>query len=105
MIMGNVDKSARSENGESAGTIEAGNVCRAVLDLKTKAESMSTHGCPVTGLVIYLGTVKRGARASSIGDAEGVFGEGSQGPTGIFEEFESFVTWVAVTFKFSGPST
>ena len=39
-------------------------------------------------------TVERGSRASAIGDAEGVFGEGAQDATGIVEEFESLVAGV-----------
>jgi len=72
-IMGDVDRSTRSENGENAGIIEAGGVFRAVLDLAT---------------------VEQGAGASGIGDTEGVLGEGVQDSTGIVEEFEGLVAGV-----------
>ena len=42
----------------------------------------------------YPGTVERRLGASAIGDAEGVFGEGTQDPTGIVKEFESHVASV-----------
>ena len=52
------------------------------------------HVWPATGWVIYLGTVEQGARASCVGDAEAVFGEGAQNTTRIVEEFEGFVAGV-----------
>ena len=92
--MGDIDGSARSENGKSAGITEACSVCRAVLDLRAETESVSTRVCLTVRLVIYLGTVEQGARASGVGDAEGVLGEGAQDPTGIVQEFEGLVTGV-----------
>ena len=44
--------------------------------------------------MIYLGTIKRGARSSGFGDIEAVFGEGVQDSTRIVEEFECLVTGV-----------
>ena len=41
-IMGNIDGSTRSENGEGAGVIKASGVCWAKLGLE---ESMSTYVC------------------------------------------------------------
>ena len=43
---------------------------------------MSTQVCEVTRCVNYLGTVKRWARAGSIGDTETVLGKGSKTPQG-----------------------
>ena len=40
-VMGDIKGSARSENGESAGVVEAGGVCWAVLDLRAGTESVS----------------------------------------------------------------
>ena len=49
-IMDDIDGSARSENGENTRIIEACSVCRAVLDLGTKMESVSTRVCQVARL-------------------------------------------------------
>ena len=92
--MSDIERSARSENGEHAGIIEAGGVFGAVLDLETGTESVSTRVRQITGRVIHPGTGERGARATGIGDTESIFGEGIQGTTGIVEEFESLVTSV-----------
>ena len=89
--MSNIDGSARSENGESAGVIKASGVRGAELGLE---KSMSTRVCQVTKRAMYLGTFEHRARASTIGNAEGVLGEGVQNSTGIVEEFESLVTSV-----------
>ena len=40
--MGDIDGSARMENGEDTGIIKAGGVFRAVLDLGAKMKSVST---------------------------------------------------------------
>ena len=44
--------------------------------------------------MVYLCTRERRARASGIGDGEGVLGEGVQDTTGVVEEFEGLVTSV-----------
>jgi len=49
---------------------------------------------PDKGRVVYLGAVERRARATGIGDAEGVLWEGAQDPTGVLEELEGLVTGV-----------
>jgi len=41
--MGDVDGSARGQNGENAGIIKAGSVSWAVLDLGAETQSMSTY--------------------------------------------------------------
>jgi len=94
--MGNIDGSARSENGENAGVIKAGGVSWVVLGLGAEAKSMSTRVCQVwlDSCAIYLGTIERGARASGISDAETVLGEGVQDSTGLVEKFEGLVTGV-----------
>jgi len=52
---------------------------------------MSTRVCWVTRQVVYLGAIERRARASGVGDREGVLGEGVQGATGIIEKLESLI--------------
>ena len=93
-VMSDIDRSARSENGEKAGIIDASGVCGAKLDLKAGTESISTHFYRATRQVTYLGAIERRARASAIGDCEGVLGEGVQDSTRIVEEFEGLVTGV-----------
>ena len=41
-IMGNIDGSARGENGENTRIVETGSVCGAELDLKVEAGSINT---------------------------------------------------------------
>jgi len=93
-IVSDVDGSARIKNGELAGVIEACGVCRHVLGLEAQTESMSTGLRRVTRRVIYLGAVERRARASEVGNVEGVLREGVQDPTRIVEELESPFTGV-----------
>ena len=93
-VMGDIDGSARSENGENAGIIEASGVFRAELDLEAETNDVSTQGWQVTKRVIYPGTNERWARSSGICDAEGVLGEGVQSTTRVVEEFEGLVTGV-----------
>jgi len=90
-IVGDVDGSARSKNGVNAGVVKACGVRGAVLGL---TENISTLVCQATRGVIHLGTVEQRARASGIGDGEGVVWEGTQDPTGIVEEFDGPVTSV-----------
>ena len=92
-IVGDVDGSARIENGKNTGILEASGVFRAVLDLE-EIESMSAHVCWVTRQKIHLGTFERRARTRYVGDGEGILGEGVQGPTGIVEKLEDLVTGV-----------
>ena len=54
--MGDIDRSARSENGEYAGVVEADSVFWAVFDLRTGAENVSTRIRQITGRVVHLGT-------------------------------------------------
>ena len=49
-VMGDIKGSARSENGESAGVIQAGGICWAVLDLQTGTESVSRRICQLDRL-------------------------------------------------------
>ena len=93
-IMSDVDGSARIENGKGPGILKASGVCRTVLDLEDETESMNTYICWVTRRVIHLGAFERRARTQGIGDSEGVFGEGAQGPTGIIQKLESLVAGV-----------
>ena len=92
--MSKIKRSARSENGEHAGIIEANGVYRTVLDLETGTESVSTHVRQIIGRVIYLGTGEQGVRASGIGDTEGVPREGAQDAMGIVEKFEGLIAGV-----------
>ena len=80
--MSDIDRNTRSENSENAGIIEPGGVCGTVFDLEADTVSMST-GFNVTRRVIYLGAVKRRARAGGIGDAEAVLGKRMQDSAGI----------------------
>lgn len=48
----------------------------------------------MTRRATYLGTVERRARASGVGDAEAVLGEGVQDSAGVIEEFKGLVTAV-----------
>ena len=48
--MGDVDGSARIENGEDAGIIETGGVFRAVFDLGANTKGVSTRVYQVDGL-------------------------------------------------------
>jgi len=81
--VGDVEGCARVENGENTRILKASGVCRAVLDLEGETENMNTHGCLVTRRVTYLGALERWARASGVGNAEGVLGEGVQDSTRI----------------------
>ena len=92
--MGDIGGNAGGEDGENVGISKASGVCGAVLDLGPDPESVSTHMVARYRVWIYLGAVERGARASGIGDYEGVFGERAQDPTGIFEELDSLVAGV-----------
>ena len=49
--MGDIDGSARSENGENAGVIKAGGISWVVLGLGAEAKSMSARICQVIRLV------------------------------------------------------
>jgi len=51
--------------------------------------------------MVYHGVIEQWARASGIGDDEGVLGEGAQ-DSEVIEKCEGLVV---VTFKFSSPST
>jgi hypothetical protein len=93
-IVNNIDGGPRIENGESAGLIEAGGVCGTVFDLEAETENMSAHVCRVDRRVIYLGTVERRVRASSIGDVEAVLGERVQDSAGVVKEPEGLATGV-----------
>ena len=93
-VMGYVRGSARSENSESAGIIQAGGVCGVVLDLEARTEDISAHVFRATRRVIYLGAVERGVSAIGIGNDEGVLGEGVQDSAGVVEEFEDLVASV-----------
>ena len=94
-IMGDIDGSARSENGGNAGIVETGGVRGAELGLcRRGTESMSIHTYRTTRRVIYLGAVKRRGRASRIRDDESILREGAQDTTGIVEEFEGLVAGV-----------
>ena len=75
--MSDVGGRPRSENGETAGIVDAGGVRGAEVDLEAGAEKISAHIRRATTRVIYLGPVERGARAIGIGDVEAVFGEGA----------------------------
>ena len=96
-IMGGIDESARGENGKSAGITQACSVCRVVRDLRTETERVSPLAQlnkgrePATSVMrkVFSGKVfkipwgsLRGLRVSS--------------PVSVM---------VAVTFKFSNPST
>jgi len=92
--MSDIDGSARSENGENAGVIQASGVCGVVIDLEAETESMSTGVCQET-CMIYVGAVKPwAARASGVGDNEGVLGKGVQDSVGVVEKFEGLVASV-----------
>jgi len=93
-IMGDIDGSARSENGGNGGVVQASGVHGAELGLKRGTEGMRIHTRRVTRRVIYLGAVERRAGASGIGDDERVLGEGVQDTAGIVEKFEGLVTSV-----------
>ena len=93
--MGNVDGGAGSENGESAGIINASGVFGAEMGLEPKTNKREHHMLAGSAReVIYPGANERRARASRIGDAEGVLGEGVQGTAGVIEEFERLVAGV-----------
>ena len=92
--MGDADESARIENGKHAGIVKTGGVSRAIFDLEAETESVSIGVPRVTRWVIHLGAIERRARASRVGDCEGVLGEGAQDSTGIVEEPEGLVTGV-----------
>ena len=66
-IMGDIDGSARSENGENAGIIKASDVCKAERDLEAGTKSIGAHICRATRWVIYLGAVERWIRVIGIG--------------------------------------
>jgi len=72
--MSDIDGSTRSKNGENAGVVKASGV---------------------SGSVVDPGAVKPwAARASEVGDNEGVLGKGVQDSTGVVEEFEGLVASV-----------
>ena len=93
-VMGYIRRSARSENSESAGIIQAGGVCGVVLDLEARTENINAHVFRVTRRVIYLGAVERGMSPIGIGNDEGVLGERAQDSTRIVEKFEDLVASV-----------
>ena len=94
-VMGYVHGSARSENGESAGIIQASGVCGDVFDLEAGTKNISVHVFRVTRRVIYLRTAKRfWVSAIGICNDEGVLGEGTQDSAGIVDEFENLVAGV-----------
>ena len=91
--MGDIDGSARIEDGKNGRIIKASGVRGTVLDLG-ETESMSARPCQETRRAVYLGAIERRARASRISDAEGVFGEGVQEAAGIVKELECLVAGV-----------
>lgn len=91
-IVSDVDGSPRIKNGEHVGVIEASGVRRNVLDLEVETESVSAGVRRVTRRMIYLCAVERWARASEVGNIEGVLGEGVQDSTRIVEKFDSPIT-------------
>jgi len=92
--MSDIDGSTRSENDENAGVVKASGVSGTVVDLEAETESMSTGVCQVTRM-IYRGAFKPwAARASEVGDNEGVPGKGVQDSLGVVEEFEGLVASV-----------
>jgi len=72
--MSDIDGSTRGENGENAWIIESSSVCGVVLYLGADSKSGHAHFSG-SRTVIYLSAVEQRARASGIGDAEGVFRE------------------------------
>jgi len=86
-IMGDIDGSARSENGENAGIVKAGGVRGTVFDLEAETQGMSTYVCQVIRCVNYPGAIERGVRTSGIGDGETILREGAQDSAGVVEEF------------------
>ena len=104
-VMSDVGRSTRSENGETAGIIEASGVCGSVLDLEAGDEKISANIFQVTRWVIYLGAVERGTIAVDIDDGEGVLGGGAQDPTRSFRDSSPVLMTVVMTFKFCTPST
>jgi len=92
--MSDVDRSTRSENGENAGVVKASSVSGTVVHLEVETESMNAGVCQVTRM-IYHGAVKPwAARASGVGDNEGVLGKGAQDSSGVVEEFEGLIASV-----------
>jgi len=93
-IMSDVNGSTRRENGENTGVVKASGVSGTVVDLEAETEGMSAGVWQATRM-IYHGAVKPwAARASGVGDDEGVFGKGVQDSTGVVEEFEGLVTGI-----------
>ena len=92
-IVGDIDGSARSENGGNARLIKPSGVLGAVLGLEAEQNALA-HVFVGYGRVIYLGAVERRARARGIDDGESVLGEGVQDATGIVEKFEGLVSSV-----------
>ena len=96
-VMNDIDGSARSEDCESAGIIEASDVSGIVRDLmerESEALARAFAGHWTTTRTIHLCAVERGVRASGIGDGEAIFGERAQDSTGIVEKLEGLVAGV-----------
>lgn len=103
--MSGIGGSAGMENRENTRTIEVGGVLGAVLNPRAETKNMTTRVCLANGPAICLCAVEQRARTGSIGDAEGVLGEGVQNTMWVaeFEGFGTGVVIVAVTFRFSNP--
>ena len=91
-IMSDIRGSARNEDSEDTGVIKADGVFGAGLGSGNLKHEYARLPGKETGGLHW--AIEQGARASGIDDSEGVLGEGTQDPTGIFEKFEGLATGV-----------
>ena len=83
--MSDINGCTRNENDESAGVVKTSAVSGSVVDLEAETKSMSAGVFQATR-IIYQGAVKPwAARASEVGDNEGVLGKGVQDSAGVVE--------------------
>ena len=106
--MGDIDGSTRSENGKSAGIVKAGGVCCAVLGLRVETESVSIPVSPATSSLLALAPLNEGRDPVPLVMLKVFSGKGLKTPRGSLRSLRvssPVLVTVAVTFKYSNPST